>query len=29
LIERAPAPQFFEAPSSPEARAFLAGELVV
>ncbi|MDX1605475.1 MAG: ATP-binding cassette domain-containing protein [Candidatus Competibacterales bacterium] len=28
LLERTPAPRFFERPASPEARAFLAGELV-
>ena len=27
LVERAPAEQFFEAPTSPEARAFLKGAL--
>jgi len=28
LLERGPAPAFFAAPCSPEARAFLAGELL-
>jgi tungstate transport system ATP-binding protein len=29
LIEHAPAERFFAAPSTPEARAFVAGELVI
>jgi tungstate transport system ATP-binding protein len=29
LIEHAPADRFFAAPSTPEARAFVAGELVI
>ncbi len=29
LLERAPAVSFFESPATPEARAFLAGELVI
>jgi tungstate transport system ATP-binding protein len=29
LIEHAPAERFFAAPATPEARSFLAGELVI
>jgi tungstate transport system ATP-binding protein len=29
LVEHAPAESFFAAPATPEARSFLAGELVI
>jgi tungstate transport system ATP-binding protein len=29
LVEHAPAERFFAAPATPEARSFLAGELVI